>query len=699
MPVQEPEKKKTDIPVTDTEELKKQQSAVYENSFQKSGKLLPFLNAKAEYHMSRLDTVLGKIATQQDKIRKHENKIEQLGAKADRLEDRNNMLKAAFGNVPFVKNMIEANERRIDAIRNEKIPNRTQKLTNCESKINMLSAKRDRIEHKLSRVTALNDAIKSFSIGFNKERREVFSDAMSRLNGATADCLSDKRDNLISQKNELLAKYNDPKTFIGDKLNLQGKINDVNERISALENRITKLSRPETYYAEQTNDQLDASMKLTADKISEMTDSGNLSVPVLAEGVIDSAHKIEGMELSEVAAVADSMRDMPLKNTEIQIEDDLNMIYGIINNGSKSDLNQAREELLDGIKSMQELAGNPFVSKEMHDMAVQDLAKLQEQFSAVDEKISKLETSESEQDVWKQINDEELMAENTFSVEQWLVNMVQDGKAEVTEDGGFKINPDYYKELPRNDRHVESMTEAQALTVMQALTAAGIEFSAAARGEDKVGITVSKKDVVALSDIMQVSVGKTADRYREDNSSSKSAERYQAINPEYYQSLPKDQRSTRAETKDTAKQIMQGLKQTGIPFSAVVRKNDTVAVTVSKDNAQAYKQIEASVKGERAVQLVNPEFFKALPKEERFTQCMTEDQAKARTSELDKNGVSYSAVLNGEKSAVTVAKKDKKIAFFPRSRLKKEVQRLNGHNKTSQQKEQSQQKKNQGLSQ
>lgn len=129
------------------------------------------------------------------------------------------------------------------------------------------------------------------------------------------------------------------------------------------------------------------------------------------------------------------------------------------------------------------------------------------------------------------------MAENTFSVEQWLVNMVQNGKAEVTEDGGFKINPDYYKELPRNDRHVESMTEAQALTVMQALTAAGIEFSAAARGEDKVGITVSKKDVVALSDIMQESVGKTADRYREDNSSSKSAERYQAINPEYYQSL------------------------------------------------------------------------------------------------------------------------------------------------------------------
>lgn len=544
MPVQDLEKKKANVPVTDMDEVTKQQTAVHENSFQKSGKLLPFLNAKAEYHMNRLDTVLGKIATQQDKIRKHENKIEQLGAKADRLEDRNQMLKAAFGNVPFVKNMIEANERRIDAIRNEKIPNRTQKLTNCESKIHILSAKRDRIEHKFSCVMALNDAIKSFSIGLNKERREVFADAMSRLNGATADCLSDKRNTLISQKNALLEKYNDPKTFLGDRLRLQEKITGVNNRISALESKITKLSRPETYYAEQTNDQLDASMKLTADKISEMTDSGNLSVPVLAEGVINSAHKIEGMELSEVASIADGMRDMPLKNTE-----------------------------------------------------------------------------------------------------QWLVDMVQEGKAEVTEDGGFKVNPDYYKELPGNDRHVESMTEAQALTVMQALTAAGIAFSAAARGEDKVGITVSKKDVVALSDIMQESVGKTADRYRENPRSSKSEERYQSVNPEYYQALPKDLRSTHVETRDTAKQIMQELEQKGIPFSAVLRKNDTTAITVSKENAQAYRQIEASVKGERAVQLVNPDFFKTLPKEERYTRRMTEDQAKAKTSELEKNGVSYSAVL------------------------------------------------------
>lgn len=57
--------------------------------------------------------------------------------------------------------------------------------------------------------------------------------------------------------------------------------------------------------------------------------------------------------------------------------------------------------------------------------------------------------------------------------------MVADGKTEMSEDGTFRVNPDYYKELPRNDRHIESMTEAQAVSVMVALSNAGIEFSAA----------------------------------------------------------------------------------------------------------------------------------------------------------------------------------------------------------------------------
>jgi hypothetical protein len=224
------------------------------------------------------------------------------------------------------------------------------------------------------------------------------------------------------------------------------------------------------------------------------------------------------------------------------------------------------------------------------------------------------------------------------------------------------------------------------MAVMLALTAAGVEFSATSRGEDKVGITVANKDVVALSDIMENSVGKAVTLGRKKSHEHEEKPDYQTINPEYFKSLPKEERSTRVETKDTARQIVKGLAQADIQYSAVVRKNDTVAVTVAKSDAQKFKQISDKVKGERAVQYVNPDFYRSLPKNERATQRMTEEQAKAKSAELDLKGIEHSAVFNGDKSAVTVKKKDTKVAYFSRNQLKKEVQRINNKGKQSQKK-------------
>lgn len=609
MPVQDNEDKRTvSEPAANAEELRKKQAVQQEhgNSVQKSGKLIPFLNAKVEFHQSRINSIDGKIARQQDKITKHEGKIAKLSEKADRLEDTNRMLKATLGGIPVVRKMIEANENRIAAIRTEKIPNRRQKFLKCKSKMNTLSAKRERISHKLSRVLALNDMIKSFSIRFNKERREVFADAMSRLNEAALDCLIDKKASLVSQKQELIQAYTATETSAVDKYRMQEKINTLNDRISAVDSKIDKLGRPDEHYAEQTNDQLDAGMKLTADKLTEMTDSGNISTSELAENTLSSAHKIEEMEHSEVATLADQFNSEPFSEAE------------------------------------------------------------------------------------------ELTANNEITEDNWLADMVNDGKAAFTEDGGFKINPEYYKELSRNDRHIESMTEAQAVTVMSALSAAGVIFSAASRGDDKVGITVSKKDVPVLNDIMQKSIGRFVQRSSEK--SQDKDEHYQTINPDYYKSLPKDLRHTRVETKDTAREIIRGLQKENIPYSAVIRKNDTVAVTVEKSDVQAYQQIENAVKGERATQFVNPEFFKSLPKQERFTRRMPEAQVRAKISELQADGIEHSAIIDGEKSAVTVAKKDTKKAFFSRSMMHKEAQRVKQQGKPSTGKTQPTKKKNsQGL--
>lgn len=681
MPVQENDDKRTaDQPVVNAEEeLRRKQAQAQEQqqdetNVQKSGKLLPILNAKAEHHQNRIDSLDEKIANQTDKIDRNRAKVEALSAKADRLEDRNRMLKATLGSVPLVQSMIRKNAERIKSIREDKIPKREQKIEQGWKKIDTLTAKRDKISHKLNRVIALNDTIRSFSIGLNKERREAFADAMSRLNGATVDCLTDKKNALVTQKDALMQTYNDPATNTVDKFKIQQKINVVNDRISTLEDKIMKLARPETHYAEQTNDQLDASIKLTGDKLGQMVQDGVTDMPTLAEGAVQAAQQVETLDRSKVAELADQLGEKPLASAEIAMEDDYNMIDSIINNGSKEDIDKAKTELSEGIKNMESIANTPFVPQEMRDNAVSELAKMKNQLELLN------------------MHDE-------VEVDNWLSDMIESGNAVVTEDGGFKVNPDYYKELSRNDRHVETMTEIQAVDVMSALMTAGVRFSAATKGEDKVGITVSKSDVLALNDVMYAAIGKIAHtQTAQENAGKGEKGKYQTVNPEYYASLSKEQRFTRVEPIDTARKIVAGIQKSNIPYSAVVRKNETVAITVSKENAQAFKQISDQVKGERAVEFVNPEFFKQLPKQERFTQRMDEGQARKKSAELTAKGVEHSAVFGGEKSAVTVAKKDSRKAFFSRGKMQRDAQRISGQGKPSPQRQQTPKKReNQGL--
>lgn len=681
MPVRDNDDKRiADQPAVDAEELRRKQAQSREQqqdetSVQKSGKLLPLLNAKAEHHQSRIDSLDEKIANQTDKIDRNKAKIEVLSAKADKLEDTNRMLKATIGNLPGIRTLIANNEKRIQAIREVKIPKRQEKIDQGWKKIDTLTAKRDRIEHKLNRVIALNDTIKSFGIHFNKERREAFAGAMTRLNSSTVDCLSDKKATLEAKRQDILDTYNAPETSAVDKLKLGEQLKGVNERIGALESKIMKLARPETHYEEQTNDQLDASMVLTGDKLGEMVQNGTMDMPSLAEGAVQAAQKVETLDRTKVAELADQLNIQPLANVEMQLEDDYNMIDGIINNGSKEDIDKAKAELAEGIKSMESLAENPFVPQEMRDNAVEELAKMKSQLELLN------------------MHDE-------VEVDSWLSDMLDKGDAVLTDDGGFKVNPDYYKELPRNDRHVETMTEIQAVEVMSALIDAGVQFSAATKGEDKVGITVSKNDVSTLNDVMYASIGKIAhtDAAKENGGKGEKG-KYETISPEYYASLGKDDKHTRVESIDTARKIVAELQKANIPYSAVVRKNDTVAVTVSKANAEAYKQIESAVKGERAVEYVNPDYFKTLPKQERFTQRMDEGQARKKSAELTAKGVEHSAVFGGEKSAVTVAKKDSKRAFFSRGKMQRDAQRISGRGQQNPHQRQQTPKKrnNQGL--
>lgn len=595
-------------PIQNEEE--KRRKAVQNVSEVKTQKLLPFLNMKAEFHQSRIDTLDEKIAARQDKIARNEAKIEKLSAKADRLEDKNKILKAAIGNLPGIKQIIEANERKIKAIREEKIPKRQQKCAVHKKRIEKLTQKKNIIGHKLDRVTALNNVVRSFSIGFNKERREVFSNAMDKLNQASVNCLNDKKNALETRKSSLLLTYVMPETSAVDKFNIQDKISDINGKIEALENKIHKIARPECYHAGQSNDMTDAAMKVTEDKLTEMTEKDKLSMSDISDGVITEVQSLESKDKSEITHIAENY----LKNAEMAMEDDYNSIDGIINNGSKE--------------------------------------------------------------------------ENT------------------------KINPDYYKSLSKENRHIEVMTASQADKVMDKLTNAGIGFSVVKRTENKTAVTVDKSNSDTLRKAMKEACkemeheSKAAWRqlgdayveaYEERKTPDLSDKKplVKTINPDYYKLLPKENRSISVETAEVGKKVMERLEDKGIPYSAVERKNNAVAITVSKADEQAYKSISGNVKAERAVNYVNPDFYRSLPKEERFTQRMPQKQAEEKIAELSQKGIPHSAVLNGEKSAVTVEKKDTGIAYMSRESLKRQAQRISRKGRESNQIK----NKNQGLEQ
>ena len=561
-----------------------------ENSKRPAQKLLPFLQEKADFHQSRINIINEKIAVRSDKIARNEAKIEQLSAKADRLEDKNAMLKATMGSFPGIRQIIEANERKIKEIREEKIPNRQNRISGHQDKITQLSKKRDTMSHKLNRVIALSDTIKSFSIGVNKERRAVFTDAMHRLKQATTDCLNDKKNSLEEKRALLYEAYSKPETSAVDKIQLQSKINAISSKIETLENKLQKISRQASVPVKQDAGITETRMQAAEKQLNAMAEQENAPVPNMAESVITEDSNY-------------------LRNAEMAMEDDYNSIDGIINNGRK-------------------------------------------------------EKPES-------YSETEPVSQNSYS-----------------EQSG-KINPEFYQSLSKEDRKIEVMLPKQAEKVMEQLTSAGIAFSAVIRRSGKTAVTVDKKNAETLKSIMQSAFQEmkqeskavrhqSGDDHAETHEERKVAESQsvKSINPDYFKSLTRENRSIHVETVAVGKKVMDQLEEKGVAYSAVERKNHSVAITVSKADEQAYQQISGAVKAERAAQYVNPDFYKALPKEQRATQRMSQKQAESTMQKLDQKGIAYSAVLHGEKSAVTVEKKHTAAAFMSRASLKREAQRI-----------------------
>lgn len=78
-------------------------------------------------------------------------------------------------------------------------------------------------------------------------------------------------------------------------------------------------------------------------KFPEAADNADFGMTELAETIFLSAEQVEKLDKAEITRIADKFN--PLENVEVQLEDDANMIDGIINNGSKTELEALKKDL------------------------------------------------------------------------------------------------------------------------------------------------------------------------------------------------------------------------------------------------------------------------------------------------------------------------------------------------------------------
>lgn len=627
----------------------------------KSKNLLPILNTVCKQHEERIDSLNSKKSTREDKIIKNTLKIDKLTAKSERLGETNKMLKSlSVGALSKpISMLISKNQDKIDKIKNISIPKSEKKIENHKNKIKILDHKIAVSQAKADKIIGLNGAIKSFAVLNPDERRKQFAQNMDIMHDASKRTLQFKINKCTRQLETLYKQYNNVNST-AKKFNLNEKIEDLQSRKEDLSIRMDKLNSIDKSFTEHNPQHIDKLMIYTENELDNTLSNQNIQISQLPEKAV-----IDGADY--------------LRTTEMSIEGNYNNIDGVINN-----LPPEKEESID--------------------------AKSENIISQLNSQTEELKQNMSEQnktEKQEKSSEEQLNKENNL-----LFSMINNEKAEIQKDGSFRINVDYYHKLPKENKHIETFNTEQAMSIIENLAAMNIEFSAISTSDkNHVTITTDKSDLKILKEFSEISAKAIDDRLNKESikddqiiysqQQSKDKEELNRplikINTEYYTSLPKSERHTvkiSKEPKQTAKKIMDILNNKNIPYSAVEYNDSSVAITVSKSNEQAFKEAQQSVKSEHIQETINPNYYKELPKEDRYTQRMPENDVRYAVNELKKEGVQHSAVIDGKNSAVTVHKKDKGAVFFSRKQLQKQVEKLKNSEKEKSNEQKNHDKKN-----
>lgn len=647
------------------------------------------------------------------------------------------------GKLPKVTlKIIEANEDKIKSIYEKQIPKLENSIKRSKEKISRLDDRIAVTRLKADKVKSFSNIIKSFIIPNPQKRREIFKEAMYGLRSSTKGLLNI---DLHSEKMKLakLSEQYENSDSMSEKYKLGQKIETVKANMSSLESKLNKID-VSSKFLEASDLAVDKTIAHTEAQI-ENTDFMSTSE------ILDFDKPIETI-------VLDSSEY--LHNTEISMEDDLSMIDGIINNGKKGErpdvpmfleeidfsscddatvqvfrdsakanmecakeisqalsknydyerytlnseqaLSDVREKFSDDriafvLASALNGTSDGRIAKEVKDFAKDKLQNVPELYTKRNMVLSShaglvnifaktFMKSQTEKQIEKPapVKTEHNISENEKKV--GLLSFEQFGESkfrvvdDMTANDILKLANSSEKPFVALMEVGKSVSEPEFAEIMQSTQA---KFSVDIQlDSDKVQLMTVNGGKGGISEgdrndqNTYFRTAKLSDFFQEKKPQQKeSRSEVRKINPDYYKQIPKEDRFITNETAKVGAMIMTELEKQKIPFSAV-ETDKGVTITVSKENESAFRTAEDKAK-DTHVRLVNPEIFKQIPKEDRVIKTMSEKQAQETMNKLQKDGIQFSARLDGDKSAVTV-RKSEAPAYFSRKQMKKLAQEVKG---------------------
>lgn len=314
-------------------------------------KLIPLMETLTAHQESKINNAQEKVQSHSLKIGKNENKIARLKDRSQRLRNVTDFLKALSKNssIPGIKRLVEAkiekNEQRISYINENKIPMREEKIAKHKAAIDVQTRKIEKSQDKIDRYTHLSNFVKSFGFSDRAERHEHFMSSLINLNGDSQKRTAGKLERCVDKLQTLNNEYSLTDSAV-KKTEINAKIVKLNGRRTSLSGKLDKLQNAQLDYISIKNNEFG---KQTTDLVNGLIEnSGKALDNALTAKTGSISSVIDAVALDNAGYIADKVEmitfESSLKNAEMSVEQNANMIDGVINNLPTEEVQEIKAE-------------------------------------------------------------------------------------------------------------------------------------------------------------------------------------------------------------------------------------------------------------------------------------------------------------------------------------------------------------------